>query len=153
MSLELDPVLNAILDLQLPDPPFAETEETDDVFAKLFSDAKLDAAIGSAGFSATLEKQVAHIHEAADKLLKRERSMVPAWPAPASDREPVIERDLELNKAFTGHSERKRASYRYWISEQLALGKTVGELSSYARRLNPEVADLIDEIGSELEAA
>lgn len=148
--MEIDPIIDAALGFSSNeiDPIFLESE-VPDVYAEVLAAAQLDKAIGIAGFANSLHKEAAQFHEAADKLLKRDRSKPPV-PASVDRSEPLT--DDRLEKAFLNHSQRKRDGYRYWISEQLALGKSTKELSDYARRLNPEVADLIDEIGAEIEA-
>ena len=50
-------------------------------------------------------------------------------------------------------SDRKKRNLTFWVRGELALGKSCRELAEYARRYDPATAQLIEQIGEELEAA
>lgn len=54
-----------------------------------------------------------------------------------------------LEKTYS--HERRKLVMREWVSTELAKGRTVAELADYAQPRNPEIAQLIRDVGDEIE--
>jgi hypothetical protein len=120
------------------------SDDAPDVLDKFFRAGPLRGALGRDAADklsaelADIESQFAKLHAA-------------PTPAPAPKKIERAADDDDLAKRYTTAAGRRRQNYENYLRAEMATGHTVDELVSYAKRTDSEVANLLAEIGAEIE--
>jgi uncharacterized protein Yka (UPF0111/DUF47 family) len=145
MVSEIDPILSAILTLELPDM----SSEVSDALDKLREEGAIAYQLGGDQHArATVEKytgEIQVIERHADTILKNR-----AAPA-ATEVTDDDEHQHTLAKMETS-LDRRRRNLSTWMRGELALGKSASELIDHAARHDQATANLMREVAEELEA-
>ena len=151
----IDPALS-FMDLNIPDT----TAEVPDVFTKLFEDGALAYQLGGdrmahARVARFREQAASQLDIQATQLFKNRNRLPTAGASKAADdwNEEIVPDDSHVLAKMESSFDRKKRNYSIWMREQIALGKSAGELIDFAAKTDAGVARLLREVAEELEAA
>jgi hypothetical protein len=119
-----------------------ELPEPLDPFSKFVEEAALAGAIGWRNV-AKFEEETSDINARADRAVRKNHTK-------ASDFDETLVPDSQALAKFATPSDRRRQNCRVWLLSQVALGKTAHNLIAHAQRHDPNTANLLREISTEM---